>query len=84
MIFRNAKGDLLVKTLTAKSGVFGTMTGAVTLPTYTVAQATPALAAANPRMLIWVSDGAAGSPTLAVSDGTNFKVVALGATIAAS
>ncbi len=34
--------------------------------------------------IIYVSDGATGSPCLAWSDGTNWKVIALGATISAS
>ena len=31
--------------------------------------------------LIWVTDGNSGSPTVAVSDGSNWKVIAFGATI---
>jgi hypothetical protein len=50
--------------------VTGNVTGAVTLPTYTVAGA-PA-AASNARTLIYVSNGAAGSPVVAFSDGTNW------------
>ena len=32
----------------------------------------------------YVSNGAAGAPCAAISDGTNWKVIALGATVAAS
>jgi hypothetical protein len=55
------------------------------LPSYTVAQAnelTPTQKAAG--AMIYVSNGNAGTACLAVSDGTNWKVVALGATISAS
>ena len=31
--------------------------------------------------LIWVTDGNSGQPTVAVSDGSNWKVIAFGATI---
>ena len=50
--------------------VTGSVTGAVTLPTYTVSGA-PA-AASNARTLIYVSNGAAGSPVVAFSNGTNW------------
>lgn len=45
-------------------------TGPVTLPTYAVAGVPDATTAAG--QIIYVSDGAAGSPCLAVSDGTNW------------
>ena len=45
-------------------------TGAVTLPEYTVASA-PSATGLN-GMLIYVSNGVAGNPTVAVSDGTNW------------
>lgn len=45
----------------------------VKLRTYTVA--TVPSAAANARALIYVSNGAAGLPTVAFSDGTNWKRV---------
>lgn len=58
----------------SQNGFVGTMTGnvtgSVTLPTYTVA-GVPA-AASNARTLIYVSNGAAGSPVVAFSDGTNW------------
>lgn len=43
------------------------------LRTYTVA--TVPAAAANARVLIYVSNGAAGAPVVAFSDGTNWKRV---------
>ena len=53
-----------------------------TLPTYTVA--TVPDAAANEGKLIHVSDGAAGAPSLAYSDGTDWLRVLLGAAVAAA
>jgi hypothetical protein len=50
--------------------VTGNVTGAVTLPTYTVAGVPSA--SANARTLIYVSNGAAGSPVVAFSNGTNW------------
>lgn len=50
-----------------------------TLPTFTVS--TVPSAASFPRRLIHVSNGNAGSPCVAISDGTNWKVIAIGATI---
>jgi predicted RNA-binding protein with TRAM domain len=41
----------------------------------------PAAAAANKGFVIFVNDGDEGDPCLAVSDGTEWKVVALGAEI---
>lgn len=32
------------------------------------------------RHIVYVSDGASGSPCLAISDGTNWKQIAIGAT----
>lgn len=48
--------------------------------TYTVATV-PAATGLNVGRLIWVTDGNAGAATPAISDGTNWKVIALGATI---
>ena len=56
--------------------------GEVTFPTYTVASA-PSASAAGAGSVIYVSNGAAGSPILAFSDGTNWKRSDTGATIAA-
>jgi len=56
--------------------------GAVQLPTFTVATA-PSAVTAGAGTMIFVSNGLAGAPTIAVSDGTNF-ISAAGTTIAAS
>jgi hypothetical protein len=53
----------------------------VQLDSFTVATA-PA-AAAHARKVIYVTDGAAGSPCLAVSNGTSWMRVLIGAAIAA-
>ena len=50
------------------------------IPEYTLAEAN-ALPSKETSMLIYVSNGNAGAKTLAVYDGSNWKVVALGATI---
>ena len=57
--------------------------GDIKVPTYAVAAA-PSASSAGAGTLIYVSDGAAGSPILAFSDGTNWKRSDTGATIAAS
>ena len=61
--------------------VTGDVVGLVQVPTYTVATAPSAASIAG--SLIYVSDGAAGSPILAFSDGTDWKRSDTGATIAA-
>ena len=61
--------------------VTGDVTGAIKLPTYDVAGA-PSASTAGAGTLIYVSNGAAGSPILAFSDGTNWKRSDTGATIA--
>jgi hypothetical protein len=63
--------------------VTGDVTGAIKVPTYTVATA-PSASAAGAGTLVYVSDGAAGSAILAFSDGTNWKRSDTGGTIAAS
>ncbi len=55
--------------------------GAV-LPTFTVA--TLPAAATNEGRLVRCSNGAAGSPCLAISDGTNWLRIALGTAVATS
>lgn len=55
----------------------------VGLRVVTVATA-PSASKAGAGAIIYVSNGNAGAACLAVSDGTNWKVVALGATISAS
>jgi len=57
--------------------------GDIKVPTYTVAGA-PSASSAGAGTLIYVSNGAAGSPILAFSDGTNWKRSDTGATIAAA
>lgn len=57
--------------------------GAVQVPTYTVATA-PSASAAGAGTVVYVSNGAAGDPILAFSDGTDWKRSDTGATIAAS
>ena len=56
--------------------------GEIQLNSYTVATAPSA--AANPRDLIYVSNGAAGSPVLAFSNGTNWLRVDTLAAISAA
>lgn len=53
--------------------------GLVELPTYTVATVPSAAVAGG---IIYVSDGAAGSPILAFFDGANWKRSDTGATVA--
>jgi len=60
----------------------GDVVGLVQVPTYTVATAPSAASIAG--SLIYVTDGAAGSPILAFSDGTDWKRSDTGATIAAA
>lgn len=52
------------------------------LPTFAVAGLPSA--AANSGRVVRCSNGNAGQPCLAFSDGTNWKVIAQGATVAAS
>jgi hypothetical protein len=65
------------------TGVFAISGQSLKLPSYTVAQAgniaTPAAGE-----VIYVSNGDAGAPSLAVYDGVSWKRVALGATISAT
>ena len=51
-------------------GFEGDVTGAITLPTFTVATAPSAEDLTG--TIVFVSDGLAGSPTIAVSDGTDW------------
>lgn len=62
--------------VTSTNGFVGT----VTVPTYTVAGAPSAASIAG--AVIYVSNGAAGSPILAFSNGTDWKRSDTGATIA--
>ena len=57
----------------------GTISGTImTLPNYAVSGVPSASPAGQ---MIYVTDGNSGAATVAVSDGSNWKVVALGATI---
>tara|TARA_R110000868_G_scaffold119_4_gene1255 strand:+ start:12190 stop:12426 length:237 start_codon:yes stop_codon:yes gene_type:complete len=69
--------------VTSTNGFVGDVVGAVQLPTYTVASA-PSAAASGAGTQIFVSNGAAGSPVVAFSDGTNFLRVDTLAAIAAA
>ena len=62
--------------------VTGTVTGAVTLPTYTVTSAN-ALSSKPAGKIIYVSNGLAGAPCIAVGNGTNW-ISPAGTAIAAS
>jgi len=64
------------------NGFVGDITGAAKLPTYTVATA-PSAVTAGAGTAIYVSNGRAGLPTVAVSDGTNW-ISSAGITIAAA
>lgn len=66
--------------IVSNNGIEGDLTGAVTLPTYEVASLPTAVAGG----IIYVSDGAAGSPILAFSDGTNWLRSDTGAAVAAA
>jgi hypothetical protein len=56
--------------IASANGFIGTVTGAVQLPTYTVANAPSAASLGG--TLIYVSNGLAGAPCVAVSNGTNW------------
>jgi len=60
----------------------GDVTGSVRLPTFTVA-GLPA-ASTNARRVVYCSNGDAGSPCLAVSNGSNWLRIELGAAVATS
>lgn len=66
--------------VTSTNGFVGDVTGSSVLPEYTVAGA-PAASSVTAGTIIYVSNGAAGSPGVAVSDGTNWY--AAGAIISA-
>jgi hypothetical protein len=53
------------------NGFVGDITGAAKLPTYTVASA-PSAATAGAGTVIYVTNGRAGLPTVAVSDGSDW------------
>jgi hypothetical protein len=64
------------------NGFVGDITGAAKLPAYTVATA-PSAVTAGAGTVIYVSNGLAGAPTVAVSDGTDW-ISAAGTAIAAA
>ena len=66
----------------SQNGFVGEISGLVTLPTYAVA-GVPA-AAGNTGALIYVSNGAAGSPVVAFSNGTSWLRVDTLAAISAT
>lgn len=69
--------------VTSTNGFIGDVTGAIKVPTYTVASA-PSAATAGAGTVIYTSNGAAGSPVLAFSNGTNWLRVDTLATISAA
>ena len=68
--------------VTATNGFVGDVVGLVQVPTYDVDGAPSAAGIAG--ALIYVSNGAAGSPILAFSDGTDWLRSDTGAAIAAA
>lgn len=68
--------------VTSNNGFVGDVVGAVRYPTFTVATV-PDAAAAGAGTTIYVSNGLAGAPTLAVSDGTDW-ISSAGTEIAAA
>ena len=75
---RAASTDIV--TISSTKIIDATNAHSIQLPVYTVATAN-ALSDKATGQIIYVSDGNTGSPTLAVYNGSNWKVVALGATI---
>lgn len=67
--------------VTSTNGFVGNLTGAVQLPAYTVASAPAATDLTG--TVIYVSNGLAGAPCLAVSNGTNW-ISPAGTTISAT
>jgi hypothetical protein len=65
-----------------EGAITGNVTGSVTLPTYTVTSAN-ALATKPAGKTIYVSNGLAGAPCIAVGNGTNW-ISPAGTAIAAS
>lgn len=67
--------------VTSTNGFVGNVVGSIKLPAYTVASAPAATGLTG--TLIYVSNGLAGAPCVAVSDGTNW-ISPAGTTIAAA
>jgi hypothetical protein len=79
----NVTGDVTGNVTGGVTGdVTGDVTGAITLPSAAVAELPDATA--NEGMLVVCSDGAAGSPCLAYSNGTNWLQIALGSAVSAT
>jgi len=79
-VFKDAKGNLDVNTLTAREAIVGKVQGAVVLPTYAAADLPTA--ADNAGMLVHCSNGAtAATPCLAYCNGTIWSQVAIGAEV---
>lgn len=72
-----------VQAVVTQTGAFHITGRSLQLPTYTVVQAS-AIPGLQTGEVIYVSNGAAGQPCLAVYDGSSWKRVALGATISAT
>lgn len=89
-VFKDGKGNVAVNKLEARDRVYShvgigapEIKGGIALsPEYTVALLPDALAAKG--RLVYCSDGDAGSPCLAYSDGTNWLRIVLGAAVATS
>lgn len=80
---KRGKFDVLeVQSILAQNSLIMNMQGGITLASYTVA--TLPAAADNAGKLVYCSNGAAGSPCLAYSNGTSWLQIALGAAVAAA
>jgi hypothetical protein len=69
--------------VTSTAGFVGAVTGFATVPTVDVSGA-PAASSYTAGTVVYVSDGAAGSPILAFSDGTDWLRSDTGAAISSS
>lgn len=77
------KLNLMMTELYAAAAAATADAAAPKAPSFTVANA-PTAASRGAGAMIYVTNGNAGAACLAISDGTNWKVVALGATISAT
>lgn len=77
--------EVVATTVTATSFV-GSLAGAPVLPTYTVAQLSTGtmIPSLNTGRLVRCSDGDSGANCLAISNGTNWVRIVLGAAVASS
>jgi len=77
-------GTIATQAASSVSITGGDITNAdIKLTQYTVATL-PTAQASNTGLVFYCTNGDAGSPCLAVSNGTNWKVVAFGATVSAT